>query len=350
MKTETEIVFESDMVDLPSEDPNALQVPPSFFPGDIDFFCAEIPTAIHCSAKEYHRIKAYSNTFGSSLLKNSPDYEKAFKPSKATASMTFGSVYELYFEYLYKTIAEGKFKTLAKLNLDVAEIADHVAVMDDDWRANDNRAKKFIEDNPNKYIISPKQLKQVMQMLKSALSNKEFPHYLSGDWQTVLLWIEDGLPMKCMIDHLATNLKSRNKLQAGDLKTSKQASYLGFSDSADRYYYDHQAVHYMSGLKHVYPQSKIAPFVWYVCESEEPFGNAIYEMDEVMEEAGRVARKASISLTKDLHKNGRSEFPLYTDHGPDGKYLLSFSDKVLNKRFKLEMRFENAELDTADSQ
>ena len=32
MKTETEIVFESDMVDLPSEDPNALQVPPSFFP------------------------------------------------------------------------------------------------------------------------------------------------------------------------------------------------------------------------------------------------------------------------------------------------------------------------------
>ena len=336
----TEVVFESDMLGMKNGCPN-LDVPPSFFPGDIDFFSlGTIPGVFDVSTEEYHRIQAYSNTFGSSLIKNSPDYDKAFNPDSASSAMNFGSVYELYFEHLYKTIAEGKFKSIDELSFNIAEINDRVAIAGD-WHKSSNLYKEFVKDNEGKIVVTGKDMLRVMRMLKSALSNKEFPHYLTGEWQTVLLWIEDGLPMKCMIDHLATNLKSRNKLQAGDLKTSASATEFGFKDSADRYYYDHQAVHYMSGLEHCLPERELAPFVWYVCESQEPFGNAIYEIDEFMIEAGEIARQHSIHLTKQIFKEGVPEFPLYTDAFEDGKKVLSFNDKVMQKRFKLEWTYES---------
>ncbi len=342
---DTEIVFESDMKDLPS-DKSGLEIEPEWFPGDLPFFVGDIPGEFQMPPEDYHRIQAYSHTFGSTLLKNQPHWKSAFNAidTKATDPLHFGSAYEIYFEHLYRTISDGKFTSFPEMDFRIDEINSKVAVMPH-WEGTGSRKKadEFKALNEGKNIINEVQFNIAMLMLKSALSNKEFPHYLNqGTWQTVLLWIENGLPCKAMIDHLGRNAYSKFKLQAGDLKTAKQASYLGFTDSMKTYYYDHQASHYISGLKHVYNEDP-APFAWYVCEKEYPYGNAIYKASPEIMSAGDSARSASMDICKQLHDKGEiAEFPCYTSDGEHGAYDVSFNEKVLNQRFKLSMKWDYA--------
>ena len=80
-----------------------LDIEPSWFPGTDDFFCvAEYPSIVNCTESEYHRIQAYSNSFGSILLDEAPWYQKAWEGIKPTPVMILGSATELYVELLYE--------------------------------------------------------------------------------------------------------------------------------------------------------------------------------------------------------------------------------------------------------
>ncbi len=318
-----------------------LDIEPSWFPGTDDFFCVEqYPSIVNCTEAEYHRIQAYSNSFGSTLLTEAPWYQKAWEGIKPSPEMILGSATELYVELLYELKKDQSFVDLDRTNWNVGKILKHVAVMPF-WKGegSGNNRKAFREQHPGKLIITTKEFDTIMTMLKSSLDNSDFSNYLDGTWQTVILWIEDGIPMKAMLDHVTQNEITRHIKTPGDLKTTDIANPRTFHKKMYDRNLDMQAYHYTAALKELYPGEDIGKFFWYVLETKDPFGSVVYYADEVVLESGRAKRERALNIARDLHANGDlSEFPNYA---PDGPKELSLYDWQIDKSLRLELEDSN---------
>lgn len=313
-----------------------LVIPPDWFPGSECFYCVDhFPSIVNCTEQEYHQIQAFSNTFGSTLINESPWYQKAWERLQPSRPMILGSAAELYMELLAELIKAQKYVSLDKVDFNVGKILDRVAVMPL-WEGTGSRKnqKAFKEENKGKLIITEQEFDTIMLMMKSALSNNLLWERLNGTWQTIILWIEDGVPMKAMLDHITQNLITRNTKVPGDLKTTNVGNPKEFHKKMYDRNYDMQAYHYTMALQALYPDEKIGNFIWYVLETEHPFGSGIYYADEVVLESGRAKRARAIDIAKQLYKKGElSEFPNYTPNGPKE---FSLWDWQINKSLRME--------------
>lgn len=354
-KEETQIIFNSEMQDSEIEvefkhdlseietikvTETQLKIPSSWFPGSEDFFCVDqYPSIINCSESDYHQIQACSNSFLSTLLNNAPWFQKAWDQIDPTRPMIIGNAAELYLELLAECIKEKNFEDLEGMNWQVGKILEKVAVMPV-WKGEGSRKNQaaFKEQHEGKFIITEKEFDTIMTMLKSALRNRDFWDRLNGTWQTVVLWIEDGIPMKAMIDHITQNLKTRNVKTPGDFKTTDIGNPSVFHKKMFDRNYDMQAYHYTKALQTLYPNDHIGEFCWYVLETEYPFGSAVYTADEVILESGRAKRSAALNIAEQIYAKGElSEFPNYSPDGPTG---LTLWDWQINKSLQIEQTYD----------
>ena len=313
-----------------------LEIEPEWFPGSDDFFCVDhFPSILNCTEAEYHKIQAFSNTFASTLINEAPWFQKAWESFEPSRPMILGSAAELYLEILSECIKDQSYISLDRMNWKVGKILKNVVVMPL-WEGTGARKNQqaFKEDNIGKLIITEQEFDTIMLMLKSALSNSQFWERLNGTWQTVILWIEDGIPMKAMLDHITQNLITRNVKTPGDLKTTDIGNPKAFHKKMYDRNYDMQAYHYTVALQSLYPDEKIGNFIWYVLETKDPYGSAVYYADEVVLESGRAKRARAIELAKQLYKKGElAEFPNYS---PDSPKEFTLWDWQINKSLRME--------------
>ena len=332
--------FSPDMEGFTVGTEGQLEIEPEWFPGTDDFFCVDsYPSILNCTEAEYHKIQAFSNSFGSILLNEDPWFQKAWQGIEPSRPMILGSAAELYLELLSDCIKDQSFIDLDRMNWKVGKVFEHVVVMPL-WEGTGARKnqKAFKEDNEDKLIITEKEFDTIMMMLKSALSNSQFWERLNGTWQTVILWIEDGIPMKAMLDHITQNLITRNVKTPGDLKTTDIGNPRAFHKKMYDRNYDMQAYHYTVALQALYPDEKIGSFIWYVLETQDPWGSAVYYADEVVLESGREKRARAIELAKELYKKGElAEFPNYS---PDRPKEFTLWDWQINKSLRMEQENE----------
>jgi hypothetical protein len=348
-KKETDILFRSSLDDVKDAKffpdiegftEGQLQIEPEWFPGTEDFFCVDhFPSILNCTEAEYHQIQAFSNSFASTLLIEDPWFQKAWTGIEPSRPMILGSAAELYIELLSDCIKDQSFTGLDQMNWKVGKVFEHVVVMPL-WEGTGARKNQqaFRKDHQDKLIITEKEFDTIMLMLKSALSNSQFWERLNGTWQTVILWIEDGIPMKAMLDHITQNLLTRNIKTPGDLKTTDVGNPRAFHKKMYDRNYDMQAYHYTVALQSLYPDEKIGNFIWYVLETQDPYGSAVYYADEVVLESGRAKRARAIEIAKQLYKNGElAEFPNYSPAYPKEFTLW---DWQINKSLRMEQENE----------
>ena len=107
-----------------------LTIPPDWFPGSECFFCVDsYPSIVNCTESEYHKIQAFSNSFGSTLINESPWYQKAWEGIEPSRPMILGSAAELYLELVAELIKAQEFTSLDNVDFNVGKILDRVAVM-----------------------------------------------------------------------------------------------------------------------------------------------------------------------------------------------------------------------------
>ena len=146
--------------------------------------------------------------------------------------------------------------------------------------------------------------------------------------------------MKAMLDHITQNLITRNVKVPGDLKTTDIGNPRAFHKKMYDRNYDMQAYHYTVALQALYPEETIGKFIWYVLETEHPFGSGIYYADEVILESGRAKRARALNICKQLYKKGElAEFPNYSPAGPKEFTLW---DWQINKSLRMEQGDETS--------
>ena len=119
-----------------------LTIPPDWFPGSECFFCVDhFPSIVNCTEQEYHQIQAFSNSFGSTLINESPWYQKAWEGIEPSRPMILGSAAELYLELLAELIKAQKYVSLDKVDFNVGKILDRGAVMPL-WEGTGSRTKQ----------------------------------------------------------------------------------------------------------------------------------------------------------------------------------------------------------------
>ena len=264
--------------------------------------------------EEYRGIKAISQSFMKPLAdgKSLHHCRTGLKitPSLKT-SLNLGSGFD--------SICEDAFKQLANDEPVLVDATDwttmkafqsRIAVRPDEFSGN---LKKEVRErkaeweflNQRRVQITEKELKTIMEMLKSALTNQKWQEYLTGDWQLCVFWWEDGLPMKGMLDHISYKNGKRIPI---DLKTSTDATLDGFTKKAFNLHYDLQVAHYHKGLSEVYGDENIGVFRFLVVENQPPYLSSYFFADDGMYQSGNIKREFAIRQIKE-YLNGSETLP-----------------------------------------
>ena len=297
----------------------------SYFAGDIPFPEEAADQAIiHiCTEEEYHRIRAFSSGYLKSLIDGTPQH--ALVPVSQTPAMSLGVAFETLAEDAFTLMQSDNEKLLSYLTKNTLQ----------------NHSKKFLErccikpldlnkgagahakrdawkaENAGKTVVSLEVIFSAMQMLKSALANNGWQRHLRGQWQVIILWVEDGLPMKAMLDHHYENLGLHFGVDIktiGKRESKASADPHNFSRRAAGLQMDLQAAHYMSAMMQIFGEDKIAPFIWLVVEQQAPHGTAVYVASEAMCQTGYQQREYAIENLRAFiqSQNRVDEFPVYS--------------------------------------
>ena len=297
----------------------------AIFPGDLPFpeEAGEKPIIHKCSELDYHRIRAFSNTYLKNLVSATP-LHALIKP-KSQDAFTMGSLFECLVEDAFTTqdknilrqkIAGNNFHTSA------AKFNERCALRGDFSKGDGIRkfAEEWKEKNKDKVWVTLHQLMTAMEMLKSTLQNEGWSRHLrGGDWQVVVCWMERGLPMKAMLDFVYTSFDRKVPV---DLKSCNgvqhKADAQSFGRQAGKYQYDMQAAHYMSGLAQVFGGDAVEPFVFLVCETSAPYGTAVYKCSEAFLESGFAQRNRALDYLLDyLDHYGDGPLPQYAKYNEE---------------------------------
>jgi len=292
----------------------------SFFTGDIEFpeEALEGATLYSCTEAEYHRIKAFSSSYLKNLVDGTPHHAKT--PVKASDVMKIGTGFECLAEEAFQLSENEAQVLMGKQRLHFSsKFKERCCVKPADLHKGDG-ARKRAEDwrarHEGKTELSMEQLMLCTEMTKSALSNTGWRRHLRGEWQTIILWVEEGVPMKAMIDHRYKNL-GKNILI--DLKTVSQAGHGEselFAKKVGNLKYDLQAAHYLTGAAKLWGDESIQDWVWLVVEQKHPHGSAVYVASDEILDTGFAQREKAIRNLRGfiLSDNIVSGYPVYTTH------------------------------------
>jgi len=291
----------------------------SFFSGDLEFpeEAAEKPIILDCTEADYHRIRAFSSSYLKSLVDSTPHH--ALTPVKENDAMKVGTGFECLVEEAFQLPETEAHDLMGKQRLhNRFKFQDRCCVKPPDLHKGEGaraRAAEWRERNKGKTELSMEQLMTCTEMVKSAMQNSGWRRHLRGSWQTVILWVEDGLPMKAMIDHQYVQM---NKFVLIDVKTIAAASAEEhqFSKRVANLQYDLQAAHYLTGAARMWGEDRVAAWIWLVMEQKAPHGSAVYAADDEMLATGFAQREKAIKNLKQfiLSANVVSGYPVYTTH------------------------------------
>lgn len=255
--------------------------PPPFVPGVFPNMPAEV----------YHKVEALSAS-GGVKLRQSPMHYKLARTKKMvpTAGMRFGSAvhFGVLQPELFGTevlIAPGCDK---RSNAGKAEwAAFELRCGDKCWLDPDDHKRALA------CIAEIRKHPGAMRLLRGAVT------------ELSIFWIdgEYGNPCKCRFDVI-------NLGGAADLKTTLDASPLGFPKTIANFDYNAAAAHYMSGAEHALDETpKFWAFI--AAESEEPHAVATYYLGAPSIRAGQHLMSIAHERYKLIRETGT--FPGYAD-------------------------------------
>jgi exodeoxyribonuclease VIII len=156
----------------------------------------------------------------------------------------------------------------------------------------------FLEANAGKRVLTPDQLATCTGIAKAVASRPAVEPLLAckGQNEVTAIWTDEttGLELKARADRLIETRKGPLLL---DLKTTQDASPLGFAKSIGRFKYHLQAALYLSGFAACGVED--ARFGFLAFEKEPPYAAGVYVLgDESLEEGARTFRRLLETLRK----------------------------------------------------
>lgn len=165
---------------------------------------------------------------------------------------------------------------------------------------------KFCDDNSDREILTEKEYAQCLALQKAVRSNPEAMKLLAnGVAETPIQWTDEftGLKCKARPDYASANLI--------DLKTTRDASPVGFGKESWRYRYHSQMAFYQQGL--AAKDGIIRPVYLIAVEKEAPFVVSVFHMDEELLEFGRT--ECAEMLAKLSYCKANNVWPGYAENG-----------------------------------
>jgi hypothetical protein len=250
--------------------------------------------------QEYRAADALNYSSLKHILR-SPAHYKYMRdnPIEPTKAMQFGTLVHM------RILEPEKYEELV-----VAETIDRRTKLGKE-RAEEIEAKGF-------YLISPEESAKIENIHKAVMSNPDAARFVTnGEREQAFFWtdIETGLKCKARPDFV-----HQGKFIV-DIKTSKDASPQAFARTAASLMYHFQAAFYLDGVSTATTQN-YTDFVFIVVEPEPPFGVALYSLDLMAIDAGRVMYRRALNRIKDCEVDGL--FPAY----PAGLQTLSLPNWV----------------------
>ena len=178
--------------------------------------------------------------------------------------------------------------------------------------------KELLKANPDKTILSFAENAQLNDMFHELNRNPLAVDFQANatEIETSYFWIDEvtGIECKCRPDMI---IDLNGKPAVIDLKTTKDASCMGFGKALDLYNYDLQAAHYLEGLKQ---NGIVAESYWYILvEKEPPYLNAVRQLDPCVIDVGECKRRKALDTLKKCRESGiwggyRNDMVSYTDY------------------------------------
>ena len=176
--------------------------------------------------------------------------------------------------------------------------------------------KKVVKENPGKEILKQKQFDNIEEIVGAAMGYKDAEgrlivkdHLLkNGEPEVAMFWEcpLTGRKLKGKADWI------RRDGVLVDLKTTADASRVGFAKSCATYGYHRQAAHYLAGAT-ACTGIEFNRFIFICVEKVAPFNVSIFDASKTMIEAGRTALDEALLGIQDCIK--KDSFPGYQRMG-----------------------------------
>jgi len=143
---------------------------------------------------------------------------------------------------------------------------------------------EFLEANQGKTVLTGDEFSTCTRVSAAVWANPIANRLLSGTGsnEVTLIWKSSGVACKARLDRATRVI---DKVVVGDIKTTDDASPAAFARSAAKYRYHTQAAWYLDGIQWI--TGEHARFLLVAVEKVEPFGVAVYELDQLSLEQGR---------------------------------------------------------------
>lgn len=217
--------------------------------------------------EQYHRTDAMSKGKLDKIAISPLHYKHSLaNPSSPTPEMILGAAYHL------KALEPESFD---RYYVAAPEINRRTNVGKEEWA-------EFEKANEGKTLLTHEQLTLIDEMLVELYKHPTAIKLLSGGVAEDSLFAEiDGIKAKCRPDYKRPDLSCLI-----DLKTTVDASWLGFSKAIANFKYDVQAAWYLD-VASLAEQVNYEQFVFICQEKKPPYAVAIYVADNEMIEIGR---------------------------------------------------------------
>ena len=223
------------------------------------------------SNEDYHLSDPYSNSELSTIHKSLASYlYKKENPDPPSTEMTFGSA----------------FHTLI---LEPDKFDDEFVFVEASTR-NTKIYKDAVKEEEDRSVLLMSEA-QLLEAMKDSLMNHTIASnmFSGGEAEQSFFWTdpETGIRMKCRPDYLIEKV-------VVDLKTARDASYDAFLKNVIAYRYFVQNPLYTDGINQVSGYD-VEKFVFVVVEKTPPHPVAIYQLDDVAIEHGRMVYREDLA-------------------------------------------------------
>jgi len=207
----------------------------------------------------------------------------ASNPAPAKKAQTFGIAYHM---------AVFESKRFAK------EVAIAPSV---DRRTKDGKAAwaEFLAKSEGMTIIEEDEAFAIGAMMAALNAHPTIRKLIGaeGPCEAAVVWIDEEtqLPCKARLDKFLPGVL------ALDLKSTTDASPVGWPFNANRWNYDQQAAHYYDGFSTV---AEPTPFCFIAQESEPPYAAALWTPDDETVAVGRTKNRAALRRIAECVKSG----------------------------------------------
>lgn len=254
----------------------------------------------YISNEEYHNGTPGISASGLIQIARSPAHYKHWKehPPEPTAAQIRGSA-------IHAAILEPAIFAREYVALDDTAICDDIG----GERPRSTKAYKewkseWLADNADKRIISQEDYDTAVKIAAKAYTHPKVAEMLtaSGEVEGTLRWTDEatGVQLKARPD-------KRLAMELLDVKTTTDARPDAFTQAVSKFGYYLQAAVYREGVRAVHGQRNM-PFMFIAIETDEPYGIAVYGLDETYGELGNLEFRRCVELYARC---------LEADHWPD---------------------------------